>query len=546
MSMAQKCLNELLKEDQEPFVLKNYISDRRSQLKKAQPRNHLQVKKRRPISENRSFPGKFCKNACFFSLNDSPDLRKSPLFEFPSPAKSPCKNSNAIFLHIPARTAALLLDAALRIQKQSSSSSSLSSSKTKTQKQKNGFGLFGSFLKRLTHRNRSNRTREIEGNGVKVKASVKDILRKVTVEEKRVSDTHDDDDDDDDQVMTGCENSGSCPCTGRPSSAIWSESNEEKSLDLETSSSTSSHCEDSDEIDFLTKLMRESNGATDFSFCDHENDFCQSPFRFVLTRSPSTGHRTPEFSSPAPSPSRHKQEEKNKCVSENQEFQRVKDDEEEEEEKEQFSPVSVLDPPFEDDYDGHEDDEDEDVDNAFDMESSYASVQRTKLQLLQKLRRFEKLAELDPIELEKRMLEEDDDDNYDINNDEEECEDDESDVDVFVREVLGNSCLHQVQRIPRHMKRLVSDIMLEERREENTSDCSEEVVKRVCKRFESWKEVQCNTIDMMVEQDYSRELQGWTKNNKEQVGETAVEIEYAIFGLLVEELAAELVCLDGK
>uniref|UniRef100_A0A803R0K5 DUF4378 domain-containing protein n=1 Tax=Cannabis sativa TaxID=3483 RepID=A0A803R0K5_CANSA len=141
------------------------------------------------------------------------------------------------------------------------------------------------------------------------------------------------------------------------------------------------------------------------------------------------------------------------------------------------------------------------------------------------------------------MLDEEDDDDEE----EEECEDDESDVGDFVREVLGNSRLHQVQRIPRHMKRLVSDVMLEERREENTSDYSEEVAKRVCKRFESWKEVQCNTIDMMVEQDYSKDLQGWTtKNNKEQMGETAIEIEYAIFGLLVEELAAELVCLGGK
>lgn len=296
--MAQKHLKELLKEDQEPFFLKDYISDRRCQLKRASAKTHLlQLKKRKPISEARNFPGKFCRNACFFSLNDSPDLRKSPLFEFPSPAKSPCKSPNAIFLHIPARTAALLLEAALRIQKQSSSSA-----KTKTQKQNHGFGLFGSFLKRLTHRNRSNRTREIEGNGVK--ASVKDIIRKVSLEEKRVgvsaSDSHHDDHD-----QVSCEISGSCPCTGRPSSAIWSESNEEKSLDLETStsrSSTSHSDEDSDEIDFLTKLMREG------AFCDHENDFCQSPFRFVLNRSPSSGHRTPEFSSPATSPSRHKQE----------------------------------------------------------------------------------------------------------------------------------------------------------------------------------------------------------------------------------------------
>ena len=288
--MAQKHLRELLKEDQEPFFLKDYIADRLCQLKSNSrashhQKTHLQVKKRKPISETRNFPGKFCKNACFFSLNDSPDLRKSPLFEFPSPAKSPCKSPNAIFLHIPARTAALLLEAALRIQKQSSPSSS--SSKPKSQKQNHGFGLFGSFLKRLTHRNRSNRTKEIEGNGVKF-------------EEKIMSDSHDHHHH---EVITACEISGSVPCTGRPSSAIWSESNEE--------TSSSSHEEDSDEIDFLTKLLRggeATTSTTDCAFCDHENDFCQSPFRFVLTRSPSSGHRTPEFSSPATSPSRHKQE----------------------------------------------------------------------------------------------------------------------------------------------------------------------------------------------------------------------------------------------
>ncbi|GMN71548.1 hypothetical protein TIFTF001_055166 [Ficus carica] len=43
----------------------------------------------------------------------------------------------------------------------------------------------------------------------------------------------------------------------------------------------------------------------------------------------------------------------------------------------------------------------------------------------------------------------------------------------------------------------------------------------------------------MVEQDFRKELEGW-KNNKEQIGQTAVEIELAIFGLLVEELAEEL------
>lgn len=298
--MAQKHLHELLKEDQEPFLLKNYIADRRGQLNRPSPKTHLQVKKRKPIAEASNFPGNFCKNACFFSFRDSPDIRKSPLFEFSSPAKSPCRGgSNAIFLHIPARTAAILLEAALRIQKQSGTASS----KPKTQNNNNGFGLFGSILKRLTHRNR-NRKREIEGDGVKV--SVKDILRwdssvgrrkisniekqrklvkmAVCVEEQSVS------------GISANEIAISCPCTGRSSSAVWSESNEDKSIDLETSSSGLSDA--SEDIEFLSRL---GEGGDD-------KGFSQSPFRFVLQRSPSLGRRTPEFSSPVASPSRHKRE----------------------------------------------------------------------------------------------------------------------------------------------------------------------------------------------------------------------------------------------
>lgn len=175
-----------------------------------------------------------------------------------------------------------------------------------------------------------------------------------------------------------------------------------------------------------------------------------------------------------------------------------------------------------------------------------------KQQLLHKLRRFEKLAELDPIELEKRMLEAEQDDDYDNNADdleeEEECEDDletslrEKNVDEFVMQVLGKSRFHNLLRIPEDMKRLVSDLIVEEGREQNAFDNSEEVVNKVCKRLESWKEVQSNTIDMMVEQDFRKEFNGW-KRNQEQIGQMASEIELAIFGLLVQEFSEELVSL---
>lgn len=284
--MAQKHLHELLQEDQEPFLLKSYIADRRSQIGGPSEKTQLQIRKRKPISQNSNFSLNFCKNACFSSFhNDSPDPRKSPLFEFPSPIKSPCRspNKNAIFLQIPAKTAALLLEAALRIQK----------AKQKNE-DKNGSGLFGSLKRKLalTQRNRS-RKREKDGDGV-IKASVKDILRwdssvgrrksfneknEVVVAEGRSA-----------SEISACDEMRfSCSCNGRPSSAVWSESNEDKSLDLDLDTCSSSQSDDSEE---------------DMEFASCEKRFCESPFQFVLERSPSCGRRTPDFSSPVTSPSR--------------------------------------------------------------------------------------------------------------------------------------------------------------------------------------------------------------------------------------------------
>ncbi|KAG6788382.1 hypothetical protein POTOM_004447 [Populus tomentosa] len=64
-----------------------------------------------------------------------------------------------------------------------------------------------------------------------------------------------------------------------------------------------------------------------------------------------------------------------------------------EEEKDQSSPVSILDCPFED--------EEEEIGSPF--QRSLIRVEGTKQKLMQKIRRFESLAQLDPLDLEKRI-----------------------------------------------------------------------------------------------------------------------------------------------
>ncbi|XP_060177004.1 uncharacterized protein LOC132607171 [Lycium barbarum] len=411
--MAQKHLHELLKEDQEPF----YITNKRFQLKRlnfSSPKTSLiQIKKtQKPITQTST--STFCKNTCFFSFNDSPDIRKSPL-------KSP--QNGKVFLHVPTKTATLL-EAAMRIQKVQQTS------KPKTQIKKVKFGVLGSILKKLKDRN-SNKKGE---NSVRIISTSAEITRNAY---------------------------------------------EEKCMDLETYSS--------------------NNG---------DLDTCPlSPFRFSLQRCKSTGDVMPEFTSPVS----HKKEGK-----ENDETIGIDQLVEEADEKEQCSPVSVLDPPFEEDDDGHEggDDDDEDCDleggdddegEGCDLECSYALVQRAQQQLLHKLRRFEKLAELDPVELEKLLLDEEDND---APADEEEYQ--------------------------------VSNMISEEKSEVKNLNYGEAVFGKEVKKFDSSQESRSNTLDMMVKSDLQSEFDEWN-NFQEQREETAIEFAFSIFGLLVEEFGEELI-----
>lgn len=142
---SKHLLHELLREDQEPFQLKSYIAERRSQLtNKSSPITGLQVKKRKPIiPETSAKRGDLCKHACFLTFHHSPEVGKSPFADFLSREMSPCKSpAGAVFLHVPSRTAALLVEAAKRV-------------KPKSQIKSPGFGLFGSLLRILKDRNKN-------------------------------------------------------------------------------------------------------------------------------------------------------------------------------------------------------------------------------------------------------------------------------------------------------------------------------------------------------------------------------------------------------
>jgi hypothetical protein len=377
-----------------------------------------------------------CENSCFFAAHKSPDPRKSPLFELRSPGKKKIRDGR-VFLQIPARTAAILLDAAARIQKQQSEKAKTNKARTRG----NGFGMFGSVLKLLTYRITKPRLDNADGNAVSLER-------------------------------------GSEPT---------SSSRRERIVEI------SDKC------------------------------FCESPFHFVLQTTPSSsGHQTPHFTSTATSPARRSTEDEDSDETESLEKVRGQEEEDkEEEDKEQCSPVSVLDPLEEEEED--EDHHQHEPDPPNNLSCSFEIVQRAKRRLLKKLRRFEKLAGLDPVELEGKMSEEED---------EEEEEYEESEEDDNIRIYDSDEEYEDVDEAMARESRCAED----EKRKKNDE------------RQKKWRMMNAwrvglgaeEDVDAVVRKDLREEAGEWTRHGGE-VEEAVSDLEHSIFFVLIDEFSRELV-----
>lgn len=271
---------------------------------------------------------------------------------------------------------------------------------------------------------------------------------------------------------------------------------------------------------------RVSEGVESDGFSSIEKCFRSSPVS-TFPRSPQNGPSTclqsQEYSSPSTSPVRHD-------IQGNDHVECILKKHTGGKEKDQFSPISILETPFEEDAEQHENEEDEDV---YNIECSYAVVQRAKEQLLERLLRFEKLAKLDPVELERSIREtkagnDDDEDDYD--DDDEELEEHKYD----------NSEKNFKFDWIRH--RFVSDLIAKSKRKGDGINERNIAAKRACQRAGLFEKKEFETkIDMIAELDLRRGIDhGWKTNDQEQLDETAIEVELSIFGLLVEELIEEL------
>lgn len=132
------------------------------------------------------------------------------------------------------------------------------------------------------------------------------------------------------------------------------------------------------------------------------------------------------------------------------------------------------------------------------------------------------LADLDPVELERKLLE---------------GSDDEGQVELDGDQPVLNQANFNYHSAD--MKRLVSDLIVEEKREMFQSCGNDVVMGRIRNRLDSWKGVEFDTIDMMIGLDFKKEADSWAKFSS-QVEETAAEIEVAIYVQIIEELTEDL------
>ncbi|XP_062074194.1 uncharacterized protein LOC133778321 isoform X2 [Humulus lupulus] len=207
-----------------------------------------------------------------------------------------------------------------------------------------------------------------------------------------------------------------------------------------------------------------------------------------------------------------------------------------EEEKEQFSPVSVLDCPFEDD--------DQDETNS-PFNSRLARLEGTKQKLLQKIRRFENLTQLEPVDLEKRIIAmsdiKNDNDRYQIKT----SSDDEIE-DQKARELVTKVTKNiNTAASSSATNKLLFDFFRERVAEERGS---RKGFAEAVKSAEDWT-VGAPTREVLLRWEvnegrkaYIKEMEkgGRWRNLDEEKGEIDLELEALVWDSLIEEILLDL------
>ncbi|CAI9755406.1 unnamed protein product [Fraxinus pennsylvanica] len=218
-------------------------------------------------------------------------------------------------------------------------------------------------------------------------------------------------------------------------------------------------------------------------------------------------------------------------------------------EKEQFSPVSILDCPFEDD---------DEVSLPF--QHKLALMEGTKKKLMKKLQRFECQTLLEPVNLVNRFTGQESDDAESI----------ESSLQHFEEKIISNieeeenqaeqkalELFHLIKStMPSlHLKLSAETLLLDYFREKITNECLLSEKKRVEKSFygeifdqaRDW--INGHPHELFLESGVQKKRQAYVKDMEkgrewttfdEQIKEVALDLEAEVYGCLINELLLDL------
>ncbi|KAJ3706661.1 hypothetical protein LUZ61_010366 [Rhynchospora tenuis] len=212
----------------------------------------------------------------------------------------------------------------------------------------------------------------------------------------------------------------------------------------------------------------------------------------------------------------------------------------EEEEKDQLSPVSIMDFPYEEE----EIEEEESIsDSSF--HANLASIERAKQALLQKIRRFESLAELVPVDLDEQFsaVDEGSSGNPASDDDDDDVNEEEISVEMQAWKLLDHIKFNSSIRIEGCIEKLLLEFLIEGLNCNSQIDsfASAKLVNAASEWIESrshcWEHRDCRGEMEIGQMDWN----GRWRCFEEEQQELAVCLASGVFGSLMDELVVEMV-----
>ncbi|KAF5732999.1 hypothetical protein HS088_TW17G00533 [Tripterygium wilfordii] len=225
-----------------------------------------------------------------------------------------------------------------------------------------------------------------------------------------------------------------------------------------------------------------------------------------------------------------------------------------EEERHEQSPISVLHHEFE-----------EDEESLSSLDQSLVNIERTKEKLMQKIRRFESLAKVDPVNLEKWMsMDEETNSSTDIEQEEEEEEEQEELRDEEIEEKNTVTAWHLLEQVKTttSLDTVEQLVLLDFFRDELGADTNDQIGhpglenETLTRKARVWLRGEHSTLlDLGVDDNDEQErrealvndlyMEGrrrrWSSSGFEEEGnELAMEVENGLLGDLVDQLLLEI------